>query len=684
MAVDVVDEGPITFTVDDATIRVQDRIEGQTFQLAASGDLSPQPALTDLFVFPVDSAISITTTELELDPHFDAYIRDEDGTHLGGFEIGEQSFSVGTYFIELTGRMKIYLRISDAGFSATCSDLFSNDASLNISFDSASTVSVGARSLHTRPQDTITTSNEPDAMMEAISYLGSSIKEFSCERSWPSIRGHPPLIELSDSLEIPPALTKPETGITISVPPTRADIYRIAPLVFYLGADVEPGDRAAIHLDNGYTEPLRSSHLSLDESVDRLLDTCILMDSLVRIGGYYTCSRREYRELAPELPFYPPNLYSESLSDQLIEYLEVPFSVIEPYLPERPLTTVLHSGESHVKFLPYLCNKLAKIRVEEVETATELDTSRTQPTATPHGHVPGSPESAYLVHDSFINSLSNRPTTQDRARFTFIISERGRRGFQESISEHPMYVTADEAVSTIIDKPTKRELKRVLTDESDFLHCDLAVVDDGFECVDGVLPVDEIETVSTKFISVSGCNEPDIGVSLVEKGAVAGICTASSPSSLELIRLSGYLRRGFSPAMSAQLAELSASTSYRFFGDPTYTVVANGSGHLPVCMNVTSTGLDTHSVDIYYQPTDRYWIGSTSTVYDESSAGSYQLCGSTIEQPHSYTTPEIVSCLEDDDFVVRLNGSTYHGEVPPSESLVRNSARSVLSDSQKQ
>ena len=89
------------------------------------------------------------------------------------------------------------------------------------------------------------------AVMQAVAAFSSALKTTSAERSYPTLRGHPPTVELGDRLHIPDELSSPETGITIELPATYAAIYAAAPLAYYLGADLVPGEEPLLRTDTG-------------------------------------------------------------------------------------------------------------------------------------------------------------------------------------------------------------------------------------------------------------------------------------------------------------------------------------------------------------------------------------------------------------------------------------------------
>ncbi|MFC7165154.1 hypothetical protein [Halospeciosus flavus] len=336
----------------------------------------------------------------------------------------------------------------------------------------------------------------------------------------------PPAIERGEELHVPDVLEKPDTGVTIAVPPTYADLYRVAPLAFYLGADVVPGEEAELRLDLGYTEPLRRPGRTLEESVDRLLARCLLLDSLVRVGGYYSFPRYEYDEVAPHLPFYPPELYERSVGEQLVEYLEVPFDVLEPHVPKWTTTAVLRPRLEDAAVVPPLLDSLSRVHVAtgadaSAEPGRTLDTAVTAYA----GRTPPVGETR-LVPAAFENLRGREQSVPAECRFDF---------FGVGQAAVDAYDRVCNAVDTGHEdgvptrrrrtRPTREVLRRALG-ASEFLHFGGDVTDEGFVCADGVLPWADLGSVETTVVSIAGGaggDGVDAAVSLVESGAAAAV-----------------------------------------------------------------------------------------------------------------------------------------------------------------
>lgn len=104
--------------------------------------------------------------------------------------------------------------------------------------------------------------------MAAISALSSALKTTTCERSYPTLRGHPPRIECGDKLHIPDELSRPETGIRLEVPPSLENVFVAAPLVYYLGAEMVPGEKPRLVTER-FEYPL--DDFPLEREIERLL-----------------------------------------------------------------------------------------------------------------------------------------------------------------------------------------------------------------------------------------------------------------------------------------------------------------------------------------------------------------------------------------------------------------------------
>ncbi|MDR5672303.1 hypothetical protein RH858_03940 [Halalkaliarchaeum sp. AArc-GB] len=599
----------IAFTADGETLRVRDLIEGKEMVVEADREIDPVPALTDLFVFPVDRAVSFETESIHLPSHSMVRVRDGEGKFLGNL-LEPTEYPTRDYLFDVTGNVRTYVRVEDRAFAASGRN---QDDSFTVEFDEPTTVTVGSRSLHTRPEATIVVPDEPTAAMEAVSHLGSSIKEFSAERSWPTLRGHPPRIRRGDRLEIPDLIQRPETGIRIEVPPEYPDVYRVAPLAFYLGASVDPGDAAELHLENGYIEPLRSPGRSLSETVEELLKRCLLLDSLVRIGGYIPSRRLEYEELGPDLPFYPPNLYDATLSEQLLEYLEVERSVLEPYFPTWSTTAVLRPDPADVELLPYLAHTLSPIRVCDSpgDSKNGEKTAGTVPYGWPDGRIPDSPtdastlavtaetlpsNAALLNVETYENAFDLPPVPPGEAAVALVTDspERGRRWREQlrGLSDGDVGIGAIE----VVVRPDCDRFRALFAGRYDGVYASLPVVGDEIVCDDGGMRLERIGAVGARFVAFEAGPSVEQSASVVRNGAVTAAVIDGPVSDDRLREFLELLGIGLSLETSSRLVLSEGPIQIRFVGDPGHQMTINKDGTPPQIVEVDPVEVDRHRV----------------------------------------------------------------------------------------
>ncbi|WP_058365285.1 hypothetical protein [Haloparvum sedimenti] len=676
--------GLVAFEVDGSSVRVRDTLHEEALTLHAGRDVDPQPALTDLFVAPVDAAVSFRTDGLRVGAHTGAIVRDGAGEHIGGFSEDWVDHPRGTYVVDVSGPVKLYVRIPDTELSGGYETTEHAGGRLHLDFDGTRTVTVGARSLHERPEARITVPDDPTALAEAFSYLGSSIKEFSPERSWPTLRGYPPAIRRGDELRIPDALSKPQNGVTVRVPATYAALYEVAPLAFYLGADIETGERPELRLENGYVEPLETPTERLAERADALLGRVLLLDSLVRVGGYFSNVRHVYDDIAGDLPFYPPELYDASLSAQLMEYLEVSPSLLDPHVPERPLRATLRDDPADAELIPHLLNDLASVSVDRggERSAAGAGGGSTARDALAVGRTnrPVSSGETLLVPGAYEAGLDRSPREVPDGEVLFVAD--GEHAAEWRRVRNAVTAELDPPVSTgdLLVDPTREALAAALGDGYDFVCCLLPAVDGGVACADGVLSPDEVDAVDAWGLLLAGPGAPDVSAALCDRGVVTALATADRPTPTIARRLLRCLVRGHGFAEAARFVGDREIGDHWIVGAQPRPVFRREGGSVPIRVSVESEAPDSYRVSVWAHFVRENRIGSVTALYDDVTPDAFQLTGSDVTQPVPCSAEKVVELLRDPDYIVRLDGEPYHGEPEPTSEFVRESARNRLDD----
>ncbi|WP_440772015.1 hypothetical protein [Natronorubrum sp. DTA28] len=603
------------FESTETGLEIIDRIERHRYQLTTHEETFPCPADTDEFQYPVDAAVEIREEMITLPMNKHVYIRKKDGSMVAEAQPPDPtSLPKGEYTLEISASLKIYLKI---------------DGSLYIYFDSDQThiaisdetrVIVGARSYHTRPANSITTTKKPTDLMKAITAFGSALKTTSPERSYPTLRGHPPTIRLGDKFELPPNFNIPKTGVEIEVPPTYTHVYPITSLSYYTGAKIVPGPTPKLTTENGFSYSLTGKD-GFETVVEQVLKQIFFLDCIVRTEGMTPLPLYERQTVESALPFDLDNIYDKDISKQIEKYLEIPFQEIEKYLPEWRLEMQLEPTAESSEFLPFVANNLAIVRVQkgltEPQFSSDVQTnaidSFTRSGSIDHTDIVRGKGTQSKRNVSDITTIQQSWCSSDSGQIT---STASLSAFQNSIGRTPrvdpieinvvcndsdmrdeletvngVYGTHEELpfdVSVYYETTTEK-LHGILSDESDFLHYIGHIDDLGFQCTDGRLDAEKVETVGAKAFFLNACQSHDQGMKLVESGSIGGIVTfedvvnrgATSVGSI----IARLLNHGFSlySALSLARKENVVGEQYQIVGEGTTTIAQSKTGVPSVC-----------------------------------------------------------------------------------------------------
>ncbi|WP_435118218.1 hypothetical protein [Halolamina sp. C58] len=608
----------VSFSFSDGQLTVRDEAGGGEMTLTVDGDATPTPATDAWFDVPVDDAVSVPSSSIEIHGGASAQIRCPDGEHYGAIDDGEFTIP-GEAYVDIDAALKLLVYV-DGEITGRLVGGGENPESLLVTVGEQSQVVVGARSYHEAPVATLSVTDDPEDLMTAASYLGSAIKEWSAERSWPTLRGHPPAIEHGEELHVPDDLSKPEPDVTVAVPRNTADVLRVTPLAHYFGADVVPGDRAELRLGSQHVEPLGTG-ADLERSVDDLLGHALVLDSLVRIGGYYSMPRYEYDELGPELPFYPPELYDEPIHRQLLEYLEVPFDTVAPYVPDWPAVGTLRPTATDAEAVPYLLNTLARVHVTDdgiprtpadAEKPVDLSTSPDVPQ-----HVAALPPAARTR----ANAHERRPA--EGAAVLFV-------GFDQPEGDH--FAAVDWERFDLDEPPTadyrsavtRDELRALLREPYAHVHYAADVTQSGFVCADGVLGFDELPDGTVGSVTFRWGRPSTEGITGLHD-AVSVACLTDESLSFEAAQeLAVYLVLGCSVASSARLAGVDG---VRYLGIPTLAVARRPVGHPPLVSRIERVGDEEYHVSARLDSHEHDPVGRVAALRAQKAPSTYQLAG---------------------------------------------------------
>lgn len=614
-------------------LTVVDPVERRRYDLATPAPLEPEPADTAVFRFPVDAAVRVTADRLELPEVLLTFVRDADGRAVA--EIAgpaDASFTDGPYEVELTPPIKCYLRVPES-FS-----LHSDGDRMVFSFPPATELLVGARSHHDRPAATITTTEAPEDLLAAVSAFGSALKTTSPERSFPTLRGHPPRVELGDELHVPDGLAAPTPEVRIEVPPALEYCYPIAPLAYYLGAAVEVGDEPRIvgpglrhELGVGVDasarghEPTARMEARGDGDVEafqrdvrRTLEQVFVLDCVTRTEGLYPIELHERRAIETVVDLDFAALYDAEQSRRLDAYLSVPYQAVEPHVPEWTMTAGVEPAPEHATTLPYLVDDLCAI---ETRQSTPVE-----PAAVEHGalhgmvrgectsdspsyvrvDVEGSAAARTWVGDgmpvdagkalerAYRNRIGRVPAAGDIE--IAVVCNDSHMGAERDAVDRTYGDRTDRSFAVDVHRDlSSAAFAEVLADDYDLLHYVGHIEDGGVRCADGLLDVGTLEAVGVDAFVLNACRSYDQGVALVDGGAIGGIVTLSDVVDVGAVRIGRDVARllncGF-PLHAALDVARDASVvgaEYTVVGDGSLTVTQCESG-VPLLHDVARRG----------------------------------------------------------------------------------------------
>lgn len=642
-----------TENTDPDGLKLFDSNEQRQLSIRTAESVAPTPVSADLFCFPVDTSSRIETASLVFDQKYLVNVHDETGRATVRLDAGESyDLDSSVQFIGMDGPMKLYCRVSDPGTV----DIGMN--SMRLEFDEPVPIEIGVRSLHERPAGTITTPGDPRSMMRAVSAMTSALKTDSPERAWPTLRGHPPLIELGEEFDVRTSNTPLETDVSIEVPPSREAVYAAAPLAFYLGASVIPGSSPTLHTaGNAYAF---GEERSFEDDVARTLKRAFVLDCIVRTEGFYRYDLFERTALQDTIPWDLETVYDEPLSTRLDRYFDVPYDRLEPHVPRWPLTAHVPSDPASVEILPFVVNQLGIVRNPRGERKT-IETSIDEPAPaqatrapvltrsadrTRHPITPPSRDSERVtvvnpdVTDESIEHAwfgEDIPRGASKATVDGYRSQLDRVGRSQTIDilvvcndarmldEHdvldeaygkrevlPLDVSSEFGVST-------DELASLLTDGGyDFLHYIGHATSEGLRCPDGDLDVRTLESVDLGVFFLNACHSYDQGLALAERGAFGGVATVGdvineyaveSGGALARLLNLGYPLRGALEVVSERTV---LGDQYLIVGDGS-TDIAQSDGGPPTLVTLEHVSGDELEISFRHYPTKGFQIGSLAS-----------------------------------------------------------------------
>ena len=641
----------IEFDAVDRGLRVVDTVEEVEYVVEA-GPVDPEPASADAFPAPVGDAVLIHTSRLYLPTVIDYHLRESPAGDRRLVVDGEQSVD-GTTFLEATNTpMKLYLRIDGAA------TIGGAERGTRIRFEEEATVVVGARSLHEQPAGTVTVPESPGGVARGVSLFASALKTTSPERSFPTLRGHPPLLEFGEAFDAD-GLDAPDTGIELWVPDDYGSVFTAAPLSYYLGASVRVGAETPRVVADGETFPLEGD---LREAAADTLRHCLLLDCVTRTEGLYPVALHERETLAERVSIAPGRWYDMPIDRRTAAYLSVPRAATDDLL-DWHLTADVEPTAQNAEILPFLVDDLSFVRsptpladqADAPEAPDELDdffrtdgASRTTQNADPvgesvlspvdtdtYGHVwvgEGFPMGASKpTVEAYERRLDRQPADDSTTTVTLVCND---EEMLEELDEE-LYGFFDMLTFEVRSHSdlTTDELRDVLREETSFLHYVGHVEDEGVQCADDeYLDLRTMSETGVEAFLLNGCTSYEQGQALIDAGAFGGVVTLTSVSNAKATTTGRHLAHlldvgfDFHGALDVIRRVRISRQNYVVVGDSRVTISQSDSG-TPFLLECEE--IDDGEATLTYReyPASRFGIGTMTHPYVEPSGKQYIAVG---------------------------------------------------------
>lgn len=694
----------LTFDTTDEGMTIFDHIEHHQCEMSTSDPVTIRHAPLDKFRFPVDEGVSIITKKLSVNHTMAAHVRNHAGMMIEEFTKGDKrTLPYDEYTIELSAPIKLYIVVT-----SEC-DIKVTSEKVELDFGNPEEVYLGARSHHEHPSTSIRTTDKPSDLIQAVSYFGSALKTKSCERSYPTLRGHPPNLVRDNKLVIPSILEGSNSGVTIEVPEEYQSIFVIAPLAYYLDANVIPGDVPRIKTQEGFVHNLENTSRGFEDEVKRVLQQCFFFDCITRTEGYYKIRLHEREKIDSRIDIDFSSLYDRKLSEQIESYLSIPYKTISGLIPRWKRVAHMEMEAKNMEMLPYLIDDLSIIYSDK-KTVTTQDVSDLEHSET-DGFFRGESSFKKTVHRGSNSSGDPRVSKDmDLTRQYVKVSESEAlentwvgsgipigaskailTAFENRLDQYPTdgniditVVINDEQMSqegTIVDdiyssrdelslttelqhQLTAEELREVLRQDHDFLHYIGHIDESGFRCADGQLDATDLGSISTRTFLLNACKSYRQAIGLIESGAVAGIATTDPVLNSGAERIGKAVARllnlGY-PLISALKIAKSESImgeNYIVIGDGSVNLTQATSG-IPSLCDIQSDGDGFHTIYKTFL-TKSKGLGSITIPYAKNNNKYFLTSGRTGE--FNMDRNELLRFISMGEMPITIDSSIYWGD----------------------
>lgn len=501
-----------------------------------------------------------------------------------------------------------------------------------VSFAQRRALSIGFRTLVRKPDHTITIPPTSEGLAEAITYSSGAFRTTTPDRSYLSMRRHPPIIEFGDSTCIPSEVEEEfqPVGIDFVVPSQLDYLFVAGPLAYYTQSSVRTEDSCEFPYFEIPESNLKHEFSALphfEHESAEMLYRVFMLDCLVRNAGPYGTSLKEIN-LLNKLHLDPHSVYQKCLSERLAKYLGVNFLKIKDDLPDWHLSVYLEPNEDNIKTLPHLLDRLSNIYLpkatsigrpdlikhsikEERRSATKNSHNRSIDLLKTHRNQDrlcgwigdGVPVNAFKLYHQSFNNRFNYLGDDNPINVVLVIND------EQMINEKSIVtnIYAKRAEKISIELSVKQDLTcedftKIFDRSIDFLHYIGHCEPEGIRCRDGHVSFDTLNESRVQTFLLNACGSFWEGQELIKKGSVAGVVTIGAVLDRQAMRIGSsfaqLISHGFNIGNALKFAQMNAmiGNTYVILGDGTHSL-SQGETKDPTIIRVKDIAENSYLVE---------------------------------------------------------------------------------------
>lgn len=453
----------------------------------------------------------------------------------------------GNHLIKIENYISTYLRTNSSV------EISRNEkGELLIKFPKKTDSTLGFKARNDQPKKSISVHPSCLGVSQAINKI-SLDEKIGPERSFPSIRDHPPLFKINTQNDPDSEIisTRDNSSKLLELPNSIDYVFTAATFAYYTNSTIilikDTKPRLVDKKENILYE--FDEFPKFPEQICLLLKKIFDLDCLTREEGKYKSNVIEKR-IANKLNYNLKSLYQSTPLERFKKYLSIDYDEIDGIFPQWHYTICIDSSIENITSLPYIINKLSyaiqpkgnELTRKGIIDAT-LENSRglrdKKDFEVINPSLPGPLKSQFVTwcHKG-VPMVGIKSTPSWLTKYKNDISE-PIPNVAVVLNDFSMNMELKEVNNIYNDKSinfgsinvdvfnnvSASKLKNILKNNYELVHfighCD----SEGLICDIDILRPDDIDFVNSKIFFLNACNSYEVGLSLIEKGSIGGVAT---------------------------------------------------------------------------------------------------------------------------------------------------------------